>query len=169
MQLYSLLWYKFFFGKLDNFGYDRHRCNLAEEETQRPMQRGLARFAVYRAIRLWGLLLRGTVCAEVKEDAGGTREEDARERNTEAAGGEKKRDGEPEDGRRGYQCGRWLLAAKWLQAANALTTSYNIEYKRNQKYPSSLRIGRVSLLSWLDPRLILSMLIYISTMITYEI
>lgn len=37
-------------------------------------------------------------------------------------------------GRQGYQCGRWLLAAKWLQAANALTTSYNIEYKRNQKY-----------------------------------
>lgn len=47
------------------------------------MQRGLAKFAVYRAIRLWDLLLRAIVCVEKKEDTEGTRGRDARERSKE--------------------------------------------------------------------------------------
>lgn len=105
------------------------KSNLGEEETVLCARCGRV-FAVYRAIRLRDLLLRATVCAEEKEDAE-AREKAARERSRRGA---ERRNEMENDGRQGYQCGRWLLAAKWLQAANALTTSYNIEYKRNQKY-----------------------------------
>lgn len=63
------------------------KSNLGEEETVLCARCGRV-FAVYRAIRLRGLLLRGTVCAEEKEDAE-AREKAARERSR-----EKKRDGE---------------------------------------------------------------------------
>lgn len=81
--------------------------NLGEEETVLCGRCGRA-FAVYGAIRLRGLLLRGTVCAEEKEDAE-AREKAARERSGRGAG---RRSEMENGGRQGYQCGRWLLAAK---------------------------------------------------------
>lgn len=105
--------------------------NLGEEETVLCARCGGV-FAVYRAIRLRERLALAShgVCRREEADAEG-REKAARERSRRGAGWRNEMEN---GGRQGYQCGRWLLAAKWLQAANALTTSYNIEYKRNQKY-----------------------------------
>lgn len=58
--------------------------NLGEEETVLCARYGRV-FAVYRAIRLRGLLLRATVCAEEKEDAE-VREKAARERSRRGVG-----------------------------------------------------------------------------------
>lgn len=65
--------------------------NLGKNETVLCARCGRV-FAVYRAIRLRGLLLRATVCAEEKEDAE-VREKAARERSRKRSR-EKERDGE---------------------------------------------------------------------------
>ena len=62
--------------------------------------------------------------------AAGERRKEEEEEGEEGEEGE----GEATKPRGRHRCGRWLLAAKCLQAANLLTTSYNIEYKRLQKY-----------------------------------
>lgn len=72
--------------------------------------RGLARFAVYRAIRLWGLAFASRAVRRGGEEEGRRHERKVREKGAEEAEG-RKRDGE-NGGRQGYQCGRWLLAAK---------------------------------------------------------
>lgn len=59
-------------------------CNLRKGETtvlRVLMQRGLARFAVYRAIRLWGLAFASRVCVPRRRRMQEAREKGARERS----------------------------------------------------------------------------------------